>query len=301
MSEAVIEIEGLKKSFGNQAALDGLNLRVPAGSVFGFLGRNGAGKTTTIKHLLGLTKVDGGTARIFGQAVAACGTGVEIRQRIGFVTEDKDLYPYMTVDGIIRFTRPFFPAWRRDLEQRYLATFDLPRHRPISKLSKGMRSKLMLLLAISHGADLLILDEPTDGLDPAAIEQLLRELVAIAAEQSTTIFFSSHQLADVEQIADHIAIIDSGKELVCGELDELKTRYQRLSVVCSADPPSDIGRLDGVESVRQSGRMLSILVSRNAEAVAAQLRLLPGAVVERFPVTLKELFLEQVESDKCSG
>lgn len=260
MSQAVIEIEALRKRFGAQAALDGLDLRVPAGSVFGFLGRNGAGKTTTIKHLLGLIKADGGTARIFGQTIANAGAGVAIRRRIGFVTEDKDLYPYMTVEGIIRFTRPFFPTWRRELEQRYLDRFDLPRGKRISQLSKGMRSKLMLLLAISHGAELLVLDEPMDGLDPAAIEQLLRELVAIAAEQGTTIFFSSHQLADVEQIADHVAIIDRGKTLVCGELDELKSHYQRLSLVCTNEPPNDVSRLDGVVNVRRNGRMLSILV-----------------------------------------
>ncbi|MGH8318156.1 MAG: ATP-binding cassette domain-containing protein [Steroidobacteraceae bacterium] len=301
MSEVVIEIEGLRKCFGRHAALDGLDLRVPAGSVFGFLGRNGAGKTTTIKHLLGLITADGGSARIFGRAVADPRDGVGIRRRIGFVTEDKDLYPYMTVEGIIRFARPFFPGWRRDLEQRYLDLFDLPRGKRISQLSKGMRSKLMLLLAISHGAELLILDEPMEGLDPAAIEQLLRELVAIAAEQGTTIFFSSHQLPDVEQIADHVAIIDRGRTLVCGELDDLKTHYQRLSLVCSDEPPSDVGRLDGVVSVRRNGRMLSILVSRNAEAVAAELRQSLGAAVERFPVTLKEIFLEHGGNNKCSG
>lgn len=301
MSEAVIEIEGLRKCFGAQAALDGLDLRVPAGSVFGFLGRNGAGKTTTIKHLLGLIKADGGSARIFGQPVADPNMSVAIRRRIGFVTEDKDLYPYMTVDGIIRFTRPFFPGWQRDLEQRYLDVFELPRGKRISQLSKGMRSRLMLLLAICHGAELLVLDEPMDGLDPPAVEQVLRELVAIAAEQGTTIFFSSHQLPEVEQIADHVAIIDGGKMLVCGELDDLKMHYQRLSLVCSGEPPGDVARMDGVVSVRRSGRMLSILVSRNVETIAAQLRQLPGVAIERFPVTLKELFLEHVGNGKCSG
>ena|SRR6185437_10083195 len=301
MSEAVIEIEGLRKCFCAQAALDGLDLRVPAGSVFGFLGRNGAGKTTTIKHLLGLIKADGGSARIFGQPVGDPNMSVAIRRRIGFVTEDKDLYPYMTVDGIIRFTRPFFPGWQRDLEQRYLDVFELPRGKRISQLSKGMRSKLMLLLAICHGAELLVLDEPMDGLDPPAVEQVLRELVAIAAEQGTTIFFSSHQLPEVEQIADHVAIIDGGKMLVCGELDDLKTHYQRLSLVCSDEPPGDVARMEGVVSVRRSGRMLSILVSRNVETIAAQLRQLPGVAIERFPVTLKELFLEHVGNGKCSG
>jgi ABC-2 type transport system ATP-binding protein len=301
MSAAIIEIEGLRKCFGAQVALDGLSLRVPAGSVFGFLGRNGAGKTTTIKHLLGLIKADRGSAHVFGQPVADPNASVGIRRRLGFVTEDKDLYPYMTVDGVIRFTRPFFPGWRRDLEQRYLDLFDLPRGKRISQLSKGMRSKLMLLLAISHESELLILDEPMDGLDPTAVERVLRELVSIAAAQGTTIFFSSHQLPDVEQIADHVAIIDGGKTLVCAELDDLKMNYQRLHLVCSDEPPNDVGRLEGVVSVRRNGRMLSILVSRNAEAVAAQLRHLPGSAIERFPVTLKEIFLEHVGNSKCSG
>jgi len=222
-------------------------------------------------------------------------------RRIGFVTEDKELYPYMTVDGIIRFTRSFFPGWRRDLEKRYLDLFELPREKSIAKLSKGMRSKLMLLLAISHAAELLILDEPMDGLDPAVIEQLLRELITITAEHGTTVFFSSHQLADVEQIADHVAIIDAGKTLVSGQLDDLKMNYQRLGVVCSGTPPGDIGRLEGVVSVRRNGRMLSILVSCNAEIIASRLQQSLGAVVERFPVTLKEVFLEHMENSKCSG
>lgn len=301
MSEAAIEIDGLRKSFGDNAALNGLDLRVPAGSVFGFLGRNGAGKTTTIKHLLGLIRADAGAARIFGQPVAESSAGIAIRRRIGFVTEEKGLYPYMTVDGIIRFTRPFFPGWRDDLERRYLDLFDLPRRKPIAQLSKGMRAKLMLLLAISHEAELLILDEPTEGLDPVVVEQLLRELVTLAASQGTTIFLSSHQLSDVEQIADHIAIIDSGRTLVSSGLDDLKTHYQRLCVVCPAEPPSDLERLEGVVSVRRNGRMLSILMSRNADSLAARLQQLPGAAVERFPVTLKEVFLEHVGNNRCSG
>lgn len=294
MSGALIEIEGLTKSFGEHTALDRLTLQVPAGSVFGFLGRNGAGKTTTIKYLLGLIKADGGAARVFGHAVDDPRASVAIRRRIGFVTEDKDMYPYMTVDQIIRFTRPFFPGWRRDLEERYVEIFELPRDRLIPKLSKGMRSKLMVLLALSHRPELLILDEPMEGLDPAVAEQLLRELVAIAAEEGTTIFFSSHQLPDVEQIADHVAIVDKGRAIVVGALDDLKARYQRLRVVHATEESCDIEGLSGVESVRRDGRMLSILVSGHIESIMRRLRSLPGASVECLPVTLKEIFLEHV-------
>jgi len=297
VTDFVIETSQLTKAFKGQPALRGLDLRVPAGSIFGFLGRNGAGKTTTIKTLMGLLRSDSGTARVFGIPVTDANRSVEIRRRIGFVTEDKELYPYMTVEQIIRFTRPFFPKWRDDLEKRYLQMFELPPKCKIPDLSKGMRSKLMLLLAISRGADLLILDEPTDGLDPAATEDVLRELVAIAASSGTTMFFSSHQLVEVELIADHIGIIDRGRMVVTGSLDDMKLRYQRLQVVCVNSVELPTRWADGVESVRQEGRMISILASHNVDAIIEQAQSLPGAVVECFPVTLKEIFLEHVRSN----
>ena len=297
MTEYIIETSQLKKSFKGQPALRGLDLQVPTGSIFGFLGRNGAGKTTTIKTLMGLLRADSGAARVFGIEVAGADRSLEIRRRIGFVTEDKELYPYMTVEQVIHFTRPFFPKWRDDLEQRYLKMFDLPHQRKIPDLSKGMRSKLMLLLAIARGAELLILDEPTDGLDPAATEDVLRELVAIAASEGTTMFFSSHQLAEVELIADHVGIIDRGQMLVAGSLDDMKLHYQRLQVVFADSVQMPARWVEGVENVRQQGRVVSILASRNVEAIVEQARSLPGAEVERFPVTLKEIFLEHVRSN----
>lgn len=296
MSDTVIETRGLRRSFGCHPALDGLNLGVPSGSIFGFLGRNGAGKTTTIRILMGLIRPDGGEARVFDEPLAGPGTGIELRRRIGFVAEDKELYPYMTVEQVIRFTRSFFPKWRADLKRRYLDLFDLPPHQKIRALSKGMRSKLLVLLAMARGADLLILDEPTEGLDPAATEDVLRELVALAASSGTTIFFSSHQLAEVEQIADHIAIIDRGRTIVTGSLDDLKLRYQRLLVVFQKELPP-IRWPDGAEHVRQEGRTVSILASHNVDAIVEQARSLPGACVECHPATLKEIFLEHVKSN----
>jgi ABC-2 type transport system ATP-binding protein len=296
MSDFIIETSQLCKSYKDKPALRGLDLRVPTGSIFGFLGRNGAGKTTTIKTLMGLLRADSGGAHVFGTPVADADRSAGIRSRIGFVTEDKELYPYMTVEQIIRFTRPFFPKWRDDLEKRYLQMFELPPKCKIPALSKGMRSKLMLLLAISRGAELLILDEPTDGLDPAATEDVLRELVAIAASSGTTMFFSSHQLVEVELIADHIGIIDRGRMVVTGSLDDMKLRYQRLQVVCVNSVELPARWADGVESVRQQGRMISILASHNVDAIIEQAQSLPGAVVECFPVTLKEIFLEHVRS-----
>ena len=143
MNNYVIEMNDIHKSFKKIKALDGLDLQVPAGSIYGFLGPNGAGKTTAMKLLMGMLKSDSGEASVYGLSVSDSAGSVEARRRIGFVAEEKELYPYMTVDQIIRFTRPFYPGWREDLEQRYLKIFDLPADRKIPKLSKGMRSKLM--------------------------------------------------------------------------------------------------------------------------------------------------------------
>lgn len=297
MNDLVIEARGLRKSFKTRAALSGLNLEVRAGSIFGFLGRNGAGKTTTVKLLMGMLKPDGGDATVFGLRTDDPSSSIEIRRRAGFVTEGKELYPYMTVEQIIRFTRGFFPRWRSDLERRYLKLFDLPPKRKIPDLSKGMRSKLMLLLGISRGAELLILDEPTDGLDPLAVDDMLRELVALSAAEGTTIFFSSHQLGEVEQIADHICILDEGAAIVAGSLDDLKVQYQRLRVILSEELTAPIRWANGVEQVHQEGRTVEMLVSRNVDTILEQARSLPGASVERYPVPLKEIFLSHMRSN----
>lgn len=292
MADGVIEINQMKKAYGGQEALRGLDLNVPRGSIYGFLGRNGAGKTTTIRTLMGVLRHDSGSARVFGIPVSLGDGSIAIRQRIGYVTEDKELYPYMSVEQIIRFTRPFFPKWRRDLEQRYLEMFELPPKKKVANLSKGMRSKLMLLLAISRGAELLILDEPTDGLDPVAINDVLRELVSVAGSEGTTMFFSSHQLGEVEEIADRIGIIDRGRMVVEGALDDLKSSYQRVEFTLPDDVALPSRWPEGVRNLRQEGRAVSILVSHNADAIYAEAQALPGSRAERFPVTLKEIFLE---------
>ncbi len=292
MVDLAIETVGLYKFFQGRPALTGLDLCVPPGSIYGFLGRNGAGKTTTMKLLMGILQPDRGSVNVLGVSLSDPANGVRVRQRIGFVTEDKELYPYMTIRQVIQFTRSFFPHWREDLEQRYRRLFDLPLDKKIPDLSKGMRSKLILLLAIARGIELLILDEPTDGLDPVSVEELLRELVSLSATEGTTIFFSSHQLHEVEQIADHITIVEHGRSVVSGTLDDLKGRYRRVNIVLPENRADPIPWLDGVERVTQEGRALSLLISSNASALVQQARSLPGAAVEVTSVALKEIFLE---------
>jgi ABC-2 type transport system ATP-binding protein len=293
----VIEASELRKRYDGAEALRGLNLQVPAGSIYGFLGRNGAGKTTTIKVLLGMARPTSGQARVFGLAVDAPAASVHIRRRTGFVGDDKDLYDYMTVAEMIRFTAAFFPRWRADLQQRYLGRFELPLDRKVKALSRGMRSKLALLLALCRGAELLVLDEPTSGLDPAVTEEVLQSLVAHVASEEMTVFFSSHQIAEVEQIADHVAIIDRGRAVVAGALDDLRQQFRRIQLGFDGDAPETTFRAPGVERVRRQGRVLSVLSSAGAERIVDEARALNPVSVDVLPVTLKEIFLETVVAE----
>jgi ABC-2 type transport system ATP-binding protein len=289
-----IETVDLQKRFETNDALRGLNLRVPCGSIFGFLGRNGAGKTTTIKLLLGMARPTAGQARVFGLSADDAAASVSIRQRTGFVDENKALYDYMTVDEIVRFTAAFYPGWRRDLEQRYLQSFRLPLHQKTSTLSLGMRSKLSLLLALCRGVELLVLDEPTSGLDPAASEEVLQTIVTHVSAENLTVFFSSHHLADVDQIADHIAIIDAGRTLVAGALDDLRGQYRRVQLVFNGEAPDIAFRTAGVIRVRRQGRVLTALSTNGGDALIEEAMRFGPVSAELLPVTLKEIFLESV-------
>lgn len=270
-------------------ALRGLSLQVPVGSICGFLGKNGAGKTTTNKILLGMTHPTSGDARVFGLPAREQKSSVEIRRRTGFVSDDKDLYGYMTVAEMVRFTAAFFPRWRADLEQKYLHAFELPPQRKVKALSRGMRTKLALLLALSHGAELLILDEPTSGLDPAMTEEVLQALVAHVASAETTVFFSSHQIAEVDQIADRVVIIDRGRAVLSGALDDLREKFRRIQLVFDGDAPAYQFRAPGVERVARKGRVLTVLSSTGADPVVHEARALNPVSVDVVPVTLREI------------
>jgi ABC-2 type transport system ATP-binding protein len=294
----VIRAADVWKVYDGVEALRGLNLEVPPGSIFGFLGRNGAGKTTTLKVLMGMARPTSGDVRVFDLPAQDRDASVDIRRRSAFVSEEKDLYDYMTVDEMIRFTARFFPRWRTDLEQRYLRIFELPANRKVKALSRGTRTKLALLLALCRGAELLLLDEPTSGLDPAVAEDVLQALVKHVASEEMTVFFSSHQIAEVDQIADHVAIVHRGKVVVSGALDELRENFRRVQLVFDGDAPKFTFRSRGVERVERSGRVLTVFTSAGAGPVIDEVRVLNPVAVDVVPVTLKEIFLETVNAEE---
>ncbi len=208
--------------------------------------------------------------------------------------ENKALYDYMTVEETIRFTAAFYPGWRRDLEKRYLQSFELPLHQKTKALSLGMRSKLALLLALCRGVELLVLDEPTSGLDPAASEEVLQAIVTHVSTENLTVFFSSHQLADVDQVADHVAIIDAGRTVVTGALEDLRAQYRRVQLVFNGEAPDITFHTPGIVRVRRQGRVLTALSSAGSDALIEEAMRFAPVSADVLPVTLKEIFLESV-------
>jgi ABC-2 type transport system ATP-binding protein len=296
MTTPVIQAQALRKRYKDVEALRRIDLDVPPGSICGFLGRNGAGKTTTLRILLGMARPDSGSAQIFGLPVTDPDASVRIRQRIGFVPERKDLYGYMRVGEMIRFTRGLFPKWRADLERRYIDRFELNLDQKIQTLSRGSMTRLALMLALCRGADLLILDEPTEGLDPAMVEEVLEAIVSLVAEQGATVFFSSHQLHEVEQIADRVCLIHRGETLFSQPLEELKAKARRITAVFDGNAAQAAQQVASLGPVRQEGRAVSVLVYSEPEGAVARVRALDPLSLDVRPVGLKELFLESVRS-----
>ncbi|PSR54923.1 ABC transporter ATP-binding protein [Adhaeribacter arboris] len=293
--EEVITVKNLTKLYQNVSAVDHLSFSVQRGSICGFLGQNGAGKSTTIKMLLGMVKPTEGSGNILGYAIDKEEDSLEIRKRVAYVAEDKRLYDYMTVGQIIRFTKSFFPNWREDLEKHLLQEFRLPIDRKISKLSKGMRTQTALILGVCRNAEILILDEPSEGLDPVNNEKVLKLLVTLAAE-GKTVLFSSHQVYEVEQVADTILMLHRGKRIELAPLDELKSNYKQIKLYFTFSPPRALFNLPGIKSVTQEGNWVMLLVKGPTGPIIAQISKLQPLSLEIIDLSLKDIFLENLKA-----
>ena len=236
-AEPVLSVTGLHRSFGRFAAVDGLDLSVHAGEIYVFLGVNGAGKTTTIRMLMGIIAPDRGTIELLGEKSKR--TTLKQKQHIGYVSQDQTFYPWMTAEMLGKFVGGLYPTWDAAEYRRLLAVLEVPANRKVSGLSGGMRVKLALALAIAPRPPLLILDEPTAGLDPVARREFLEIITHHAMEYGRTTFFSTHLLDEVERAADRVGIIHQGKKRFEGRLDELQRRVREITL--SAGAPLPVG------------------------------------------------------------
>jgi ABC-2 type transport system ATP-binding protein len=295
MIDPVITTAELTKYYGSFCAVDHLNINVPRGSICGFLGQNGAGKSTTIKMLLGMVKPSSGNGSILNRDINDENQSVSIRKSVAYVAEDKRLYDYMTVGQILKFTRPFFEHWNHSLEKELLKEFRLPLDRKVKKLSKGMRTQLALILGICRNAEILILDEPSEGLDPVNNEKVLKLLVNLAAD-GKTIFFSSHHVFEVEQIADHIIMLHHGKLIDSKSLDQMKADYKLIRLYFKEQPNWNPHNLLGVKRVVQEANSMLLFADNHERSIMEKVKQQNPSSIEVLSLNLKEIFLENLKS-----
>ena len=292
---AVVRLKNVTKRFGGKAALENVSFEIPPGVVFALLGENGAGKTTAIRIMLGLAEADGGQAEVLGLNSAT--QGLAIRQRVGYVPDRPALYDWMTVDEIGWFTAGFFPDGFLPRYRQLAEQYQLSPRQKLKTLSKGQLAKVSLALALSHDPELLVLDEPTSGLDAMVRREFLEGMVDRAAE-GKTVFISSHQIAEVERVADFVAILRGGELLLVERLERLKGQIQDVTVTL-ADTTSEPPLLAGeILRQRRRSRQWQLLVRAMTDGDLQSLRSLPIVQdVELRTPSLEEIFIAYMQAD----
>ncbi|HLQ44758.1 MAG TPA: ABC transporter ATP-binding protein [Planctomycetaceae bacterium] len=289
MSEPIIQAQRLTKVFGEKCVLNGVDLTVPRGAVVGLLGTNGAGKSTLIKCLLGLLRLSGGTASVFGED--PWNLSGAAKARLGYVPQDIRLYPWMRVRQVLSYHAAFYPRWDHALVEQLLVRWQLPREDRVGPLSPGQLQKLGLILALGPRPELLVLDEPVAALDPIARREFLRSLLEITQDDEHTVLFSTHITSDLERVASHVAILQAGRITLFDELDTVKDHVKRLRVRAASDlPPSFSVR--GALRTEVSGPNALVAVANASDELLLEIRSQWQAEVTVEDLNLEDIFVE---------
>jgi ABC-2 type transport system ATP-binding protein len=291
MKDLSVQFEGVSKRY-THFSLENIHLELPTGSIMGFIGANGAGKSTTIRILMGLVHQDEGSVRVLGHAMPSDQAAAKLD--IGFVSEDMRLYGAASLAWHMDFLRPIYPRWDHTYAEDLARRFDLKPQQKIKGLSHGQRVKAALLLALARRPRLLVLDEPTTGLDPVARVEVLSELMAVLADEDRTILFSSHNTLDVEQISDQITFIDRGRIIDSDDKEVFLDRWRRLRLVLP--PDGVVPRLPGVVEVGGSGRLPVLTTNRFEPAMVSACNDMGATVQAVDTMTLEEIFVANVHS-----
>jgi ABC-2 type transport system ATP-binding protein len=289
----IVEIDNLSRSFGRTQALTDVTLRIEQGGVFGLVGENGAGKTTLIKHILGLLKARQGSVRVFGLDPVA--EPAKVLGRIGYLSEDRDMPEWMTVAQLQRYNRAFFPDWDDAFARQLQDQFELDPTQRIKHLSRGQRARAGLLIALAHRPDLLILDEPSSGLDPVVRRDILSAIIRTVAEEGRTVLFSSHLLDEVERVADWVTILHHGRVALAASLHDIIQRHRRI-VLRFESSQTTRPDLPGVLAWQGDGHEWTVLCNGGLEELRAAAVRAGGLVVEEETPTLEEIFLARAKS-----
>jgi ABC-2 type transport system ATP-binding protein len=286
--EPIVSVEHLSRAFGAKQALSDVSLEVAPGCVFGLVGENGAGKSTLIKHLLGLWRAESGRVRLFGLDPVA--DPVTVLGRIGYLSEDPDLPGWMRVWELLRYMQAFYPRWDTTYSERLREQFELDPNARIKTLSKGQRARLGLIAAEAHRPELLILDEPSSGLDPIVRRDILEAIIRTVTDQGRTALFSSHLLDEVERVSDHLAMLHRGTVRFCAPLDEITSRHRRL-VLQFEQPQSSAPAVPGAIRVEGSGRAWTVLCDAGRIHPVAMAQHFGATLVEDSAASLDEIFV----------
>lgn len=298
MSEYVIQTENLVKFFDGRCVLNGIDLKVPEGCIYGLLGRNGTGKTTIIRILLGLEPATRGKSVVLG--ASSWQLPVSVLGQIGYVAEGHNLIPNYTVQRIVYLYKNLSSHWNEEFFRRLIETFRLPMDRKISQLSRGMKAQLNLALAMATEPKILILDDPTLGLDTVSRRKFLELAIELISRDGRTILFCSHILSDIERIADRIGMLRAGKLIVDCELEELKRRVRKLRVIFDGEPPKEFPITEIIAQKRQ-GREVTISVANWSQHKQTILNTFKPASCTDIPMTLEEIFIECTASGEIVG
>jgi ABC-2 type transport system ATP-binding protein len=297
MNDIVIEVKNLTKYFGKTLALDHLNLQVPRGCIYGLLGRNGAGKTTAIKLMLGLLRPTTGSAKVLG---CDCqNLTPQIRQRIGYVTEGHRLYRWMKIGELEKFQRAFFAgSWDERLFNDMLDYFELSKKQKIKTLSNGQRAQVSLAITLAPNPELLIMDDPTLGLDTAIRRQFLEGMIQLIERQGRTVLFSSHILSDVERVAERIAVIDKGVLRADCKLEEFRAAVRKVRFSFAEAVPGEVD-MPGVLHERRNEKELELtLVGMTDEEVDTWARNVGATYHKQIDMNLEDQFIEFTAPDR---
>ncbi len=286
----VVRIEGLVRRFRRAAALDGVSLRVRPGTVHGLVGENGAGKTTLLEHILGGYRPQAGTVSVFGQDPVK--DPVAVLSRIGYLSEERDIPGWMTVRELMRYSKAFYPGWDDAYAEQKRSDFGLDPGAKIKTLSRGERAKAGLLCAIAYRPPLLLLDEPSSGLDVTARHDILEAIVRTVADEGRTVLFSSHLLDEVERVSDNITMLHHGKVVLDGPLDEIKENYRRATLRFGGEPPLPL-RLPGQRAVSGHGRDWNVLFTGEEAHFRAETTALDAEITDCHVPTLEEIFIAE--------
>lgn len=287
----MIQVNNVSKSFGNFKALDNLNIHVGKGSVYGLVGPNGAGKTTILKHIAGIYTQDSGEVLVKGEPIFE---NTQIKKKVTFISDDLFFYPTYSIMDTAKFYAGIYPDWSWDRfnSMKYIFRIDL--NRRVRRLSKGMQKQVAFWLAISSMPDVMLLDEPVDGLDPIMRRNVWKLILQDVAEHGTTVLISSHNLRELEDICDHVGIMHGGKLVLESALDDVKGNIHKVQTAFEGGLPEALESQINILHKEQFGSVCTLIVRGQPEEIIEKIGYAKPLICDILPLTLEEIFIYEL-------